>query len=137
MTTMQPAHDALREYVHLRDGGSADLLPVSATFWEEVAAGAHSQLGQGRLVSAFAFSEPWSMWERHPAGEEFVMLLSGAADLVVEDDDEERIVRLANAGDYVLIPKGASPTVRTTVSTKMQFVTPGAGTEHKPLRSDR
>jgi mannose-6-phosphate isomerase-like protein (cupin superfamily) len=137
MTTTEPPRDALREYAHLRDGGSASLLPVSPVFWDEVAAGAHPQLDEGRLLSAFAFSEPWSMWERHPAGEELVMLLSGAADVFVEDGSGERIVRLRNAGEYVLIPKGAWHTAQTTVPTKMLFVTPGAGTEHRPLRSPR
>jgi hypothetical protein len=137
MTDRQRAHDAVRDYVHLRDGGSAELLPSSATFWEELAAGKYPQLEHGRLMSAFEFSEPWKVWERHPAGEELVLLLAGAAELIVDQDGAQRVVRLDRAGDYVLIPGGAWHTARTSVPTTMLFVTPGAGTEHKPLEPPR
>jgi hypothetical protein len=67
--------DILSTYLHFQDGGGAGEIALSESFWGELAAGGYPQLDQGRLMSAFAFSEPWSMWERHPAGEELVMLL--------------------------------------------------------------
>lgn len=59
--------DILSTYLHFRDDGRADEIVVSESFWEELGAGQTPQLDQGRLMSAFTFSEPWSMWERHPA----------------------------------------------------------------------
>lgn len=130
---MSSAKDILSSYLHFRDGGRADAIPVSGSFWGELAAGEYPQLDQGRLMSAFTFSEPWSMWERHPAGEELVMLLSGTATVVLEEFDQERTVQLSDPGSYVLVPQNVWHTARTTVPTTMLFLTPGAGTEHRPV----
>ncbi|MDT3680307.1 MAG: cupin domain-containing protein [Burkholderiaceae bacterium] len=86
-------------------------------------------------MTAFTFSEPWSVWERHPAGEELVLLLSGAASLVLAESDQERDVQLSSPGSYVLVPKNVWHTARTKVPTTMLFVTPGAGTEHRRVSS--
>lgn len=130
---LSPANDILSTYVHLQEDGSADAISVSASFWGELAAGKHPQLDRGRLMSAFTFSEPWAMWERHPAGEELVMLLSGAATLVLEESGQERAVALTVPGSYVLVPRNVWHTARTAVQTTMLFLTPGAGTEHRPV----
>ena len=125
--------DIQQTYLHVQDGGATVPLPVSATFWQELGSGAYPQLEQGRLMSAYTFAEPWAMWERHLAGEELVMLLSGAATLVLEESQGEREVHLATVGSYVLVPRGVWHTARTTVPTTMLFLTPGAGTEHRPI----
>ncbi|MES2312719.1 MAG: cupin domain-containing protein [Pseudomonadota bacterium] len=130
---MSTAKEILRTYLHVRDGGKTDAISVSDSFWEEVAGGAYPQLDQGRLMSAFTFSEPWSTWERHPAGEELVMLLSGTATIVLEDSGQERAVQLSDPGSYVLVPQNVWHTAKTTVPTTMLFLTPGAGTEHRPI----
>ena len=130
---IQKAHDALRNYVHVKDGGRSELLPISETFWRDLAAGKYPQLEQGRLMSVFAFSETWSVWERHPAGEEVVMLLSGLAEMVMEEGSGEHIVELRIPGDFVLVPRGAWHTARTSVLTTMLFLTPGAETQHRPV----
>jgi len=130
---MSTAKEILGTYLHVRDGGKTDAISVSDSFWEELAGGAYPQLDQGRLMSAFTFSEPWSTWERHPAGEELVMLLSGTATIVLEDSGQERAVQLSDPGSYVLVPQNVWHTARTTVPTTMLFLTPGAGTEHRPI----
>ena len=76
------AKEILSSYLHFRDDGRADVLPASESFWEELSRGVYPQLDQGRLMSAFTFFEPWATWERHPTGEELIMLLSGEATLV-------------------------------------------------------
>ena len=130
---LSSAKDIFSTYLHFHEGGRADAIQVSESFWGEVAAGEHPQLDQGRLMSAFAFSEPWSMWERHPAGEELVMLLSGIATLVLEDSGQEHTVQLSNPGTYILVPRNVWHTARTAVPTTMLFLTSGAGTEHRPV----
>jgi mannose-6-phosphate isomerase-like protein (cupin superfamily) len=127
--------DILGTYLHVRDDGGTDLLPVSDSFWQELAAGRLPQLDQGRLMSAFTFSEPWSTWERHPAGEELVMLLAGAVTVVLEEDGREREMQLGAPGDYVLVPPNVWHTARTSGPATMLFLTPGAGTEHRPVDS--
>lgn len=130
---MSSTKTILSTYLHVRDAGNTDAIPVSASFWEELARGAYPQLDQGRLMSAFTFSEPWSTWECHPAGEELVMLLSGVATVVLEESGQERFVRLSDLGSYVLVPRNVWHTAKTTVPTTMLFLTPGAGTEHRPV----
>ena len=130
---MSSTKDILSTYLHFQDGGRADAIPVSEAFWEELAAGKHPQLEQGRLMTAFTFAEPWSMWERHPAGEELVMLLSGEATLVLEESGQERSIEFTNPGAYVLVPRNVWHTARTAVPTTMLFLTPGAGTEHRSV----
>jgi hypothetical protein len=124
----------LNTYLHFRDGGKVDVIPAVESFWEELAHGAYPQLDQGRLMSAFTFSDAWPTWERHPAGEELVMLLSGTATIVLEESAAEHTtVTLTEPGSYVLVPRNAWHTVQTNVLTTMLFLTPGAGTEHRPV----
>jgi mannose-6-phosphate isomerase-like protein (cupin superfamily) len=129
------AKDIISTYIHYCDGGRASEIPVSASFWEEVVTGKRPEMDQGKLMSAFTFSEPWSTWERHPAGEELVMLLSGAATLVLKETDGERTINLSEPGSFVLVPQNVWHTARTSVPTTMLFLTPGAGTENRPVDS--
>ena len=130
---MSTAHNILATFLHVRDGGRADMVGVEDSFWEDLAAGRHPQLEQGRLMSAFTFSEPWSTWERHPAGEELVMLLAGEATVVLEEGGQPHAVHLRAPGDYVLVPRNIWHTAHTDVTTTMLFLTPGEGTQHRPV----
>ncbi len=87
--------------------------PVFKSFWEELAAGKRSELNQGRLMSAFSFSESWSMWERHPAGDEWVMLLSGPATSCWRNSARSEAWRLDEPGSYVLVPRDVWHMART------------------------
>lgn len=130
---MRSAVDIRSTYLHFQDGGRAEAIDGGPSFWEALAAGKHPQLDQGRLMSAFTFAEPWPTWERHPAGEELVMLLAGSATVVLEESGAERTVQLSIPGSYVLVPKNVWHTARASVPTTMLFLTPGAGTEHRPV----
>jgi len=128
------AKSILDTYLHVQEGGVTDAIPVSDAFWEQLSNGAYPRLDEGRLMSAFTFSEPWPTWERHPAGEELVMLLAGEATVVLEDaHGQTHAVSLSAPGAYVLVPKNVWHTARTAVPTTMVFLTPGAGTEHRPV----
>jgi len=132
-TVLGSAKNILSTFLHFLEDGTAHEIPVSEAFWGELAAGNHPQLDRGRLMSAFTFAEPWNMWERHPAGEELVMLISGAATVVLEEPGQERVVELTQPGAYVLIPQNTWHTARTAEPTTLLFLTPGAGTEHRPV----
>lgn len=129
--SLSSVKDIVSTYIHFQDGGRADTVPVSDSFWQELACGKLSRLEQGRLMTAFSFSEPWSSWERHPAGEELVMLLSGSATLVLEESGHQRTGQLSRPGSYVLVPKNTWHRAETTEPTTMLFLTAGAGTEHR------
>lgn len=132
MSTNQP-EKILHSYLHVQDGGKTEQITVTEQFWSDVVNGARPELDQGRLMSAFSFSANWPSWERHPAGEELVMLLSGSAVLLLEEANGERALLLDTVGSYVLVPQGVWHTARTTQPTTLLFLTPGAGTEHRPV----
>jgi len=83
------------------------------------------------LISCFEFSENWSSWEIHPNGDEIVILLSGKVELILELKNEQKSVLLEHAGEYAIIPQNTWHTAKTNRSTKVLFITPGEGTEHK------
>ena len=130
---MTQATNILSTYLHVQDDGRTDAIEVSESFWGELASGALPHLDHGRLMSAFTFAESWSVWERHPAGTELVMLLSGTATVVLEEQGHERSIELKEVGAYVLVPPNVWHTAKTSVPTKMLFLTSGAGTEHRPV----
>ncbi len=120
-------------YLQVQDGGRTEPIAVSESFWQEVAKGDRPELNQGRLISALTFSQSWPTWERHPAGEELVLLLSGAVTMVLDESSGARSVLLDQVGDYVLVPIGVWHTAQTTIATTLLFLTPGSGTEHRPV----
>jgi len=124
--------DLATTFVVLEPDQSAALVDVTPTVFDEL----RSRFGgfKGRvLVSSFAFDSDWSTWERHPAGDELVCLLSGAAALVLDREGKQETIELNRAGEYVVVPKGTWHTARTEVPTRMLFVTPGEGTENRPV----
>jgi mannose-6-phosphate isomerase-like protein (cupin superfamily) len=86
---------------------------------------------EGRLVGLFHQTESWSSWERHPAGEEIVLLLSGRADLLQQIDGEERRIAL-RPGQAVVNPTGVWHTADVHEPGDVLTITPGRGTDHKP-----
>ncbi len=117
-------------FVALDDASGARPLPVNEDFWPALIGG---RLGTvSRLVSQFSFDTDWASWERHPAGEEFVCLLEGSVEFVLEIDGEHQRVALTEPGQFVLVPKNTWHTAKVTRPTRMLFITPGDGTENRP-----
>ncbi len=83
------------------------------------------------LVARFDFEADWPTWEMHPAGDEVVVLLAGAADMVLDRAGHHEVVRLEKPGEFVIVPKGIWHTGRTARPTSMLFITPGEGTRNE------
>ncbi len=126
---MSWAFDLESTYLHLQDGPAAIPLDVGDDFWQTI--GSRQDLGDGRLVCAFRFERDWTKWERHPAGDEVVVLLSGAVDLLVEEAGGLRTVPLRGRGACV-VPRGLWHTARVLEPSETLHITRGAGTEHRP-----
>ena len=86
---------------------------------------------EGRMVVMNEQSETWPTWERHPAGDELVLLLEGRVDLIQEINGREERTEL-RAGQAVINPPGVWHTADVHEPGRALFITPGAGTEHKP-----
>jgi mannose-6-phosphate isomerase-like protein (cupin superfamily) len=124
--------DLASTFVVLQPDQRAALIENSAEVFEELDRRFSGFKGHV-LIATFAFDADWTTWERHPAGDELVCLLSGSATLVLDREGARETIELQKTGEYVLVPKGTWHTARTNVPTKMLFVTPGEGTENKPV----
>ena len=119
-------------YVALDDASGARPLPVTPEFWNALMSG---RLGEmSRMISFSAFDGAWTTWEKHPAGEEVVLLLEGEVELRLDEQGgTESRVRLDAPGSYVLVPRDTWHTARAVRPSRMLFVTPGRGTQHRPV----
>jgi mannose-6-phosphate isomerase-like protein (cupin superfamily) len=91
----------------------------------------YNQFAGHELVSCFEFSENWSSWEIHPNGDEVVLLMSGKVEFIIDLPDGLKSVELVDVGDYAIVPKNTWHTAKTSIPTKVLFITPGEGTAHK------
>lgn len=124
--------DVEHTYVQLADDASARLIEVDEQFWPDLMAGKRTDLEHGRTMMGFSFSEPWSTWEMHPGGDEIVVLLQGSASFVLELDKGVKRLSLSVPGQFVVVPRGVWHTADAQGPTSMLFITPGAGTQHRP-----
>jgi uncharacterized cupin superfamily protein len=129
------AFDLERVYVHLGLGATAEPLPDFAWDGEALAAyeAAHAGDGvEGRLVMIGRSGADWTVWERHPAGQELVVLLEGRMTLVQERDGAEVRIPMTAAGQAAVNPTGVWHTADVHEPCRVLYVTPGLGTEHRP-----
>jgi len=117
-------------YVNLRPDDSATMLKIGPRFWATVEK--RTDLDSGRLVGTTAQRKDWPIWERHPAGEEVLILLSGELELVLETGSGSRRTRL-KAGQAFVVPRNTWHRALVKKPGKLMFITPGAGTEHRPV----
>jgi uncharacterized cupin superfamily protein len=66
------------------------------------------------------------------AGDEIVYVLTGAIDLVLQEPGGNRTIPL-ESGTGHLVPRGVWHTARVRAPANVLHVTPGAGTQHRPL----
>ena len=125
-------HNALNTYVHLGPDGTAIPLPVTETFWQDLTSGAFDHHGPGRLVSTYRFNADWNGWEKHPAGEEFIVLLQGSIEFVLEVNGRHEHVTLHAPGEFTLVPRDTWHTANVAKEAMVLFVTAGDGTQHRP-----
>lgn len=83
------------------------------------------------LVSCYEFDADWSSWEMHPYGDEIVMLIYGEVTFILKTDTDDTTMVLTEQGQYVIVPKGIWHTAKTLVKSKLLFITPGQGTQHR------
>jgi mannose-6-phosphate isomerase-like protein (cupin superfamily) len=131
----RPAFDLSKTFVHLGLGVKATALPdfeFTAEHLTEYEERFASDGDEGRLVCITLQSATWDTWERHPAGEEVVVLLSGRVDLVQDLPDGEEVVVL-HPGEAAINPINVWHTARVHEPGLGLFITPGRGTEHRPV----
>jgi len=123
------AENILKTFAVLKPDLGADRVPVGPGLYESLDRDYDGFKGHW-LVAVHDFSEAWTGWERHPAGDEIVMLLAGKATMILKTDDGEARALLTEAGSYVVVPRGVWHTAEPEGPSRLLFITPGEGTEH-------
>ncbi len=129
------AFDLSQTFIHLGVDPTATPLPDfewSPAYLDEYSRRFAADRGRGRLVCVLPQTESWDSWERHPAGEEVVFLISGRVDVVQDLDGEQRVVEL-RPGQALINPPNVWHTARVHEPGMALFITPGEGTEARPL----
>ena len=131
----QPADaiDLLATPIHLGLGSRA--MPIDGFAWDpdvlEAYSAATAEDGDdGRLVMIFPSDASWTHWERHPAGEEVVICLSGRMTVRRQLDGGDDAIDLG-PGEAMINPRNVWHTADVTEPGRMMAITPGAGTEHR------
>ncbi|QID18430.1 cupin domain-containing protein [Nitrogeniibacter mangrovi] len=124
------AHKLANVFAVLKPDLSVSTVPVTPSIYTDL--DTHFDHFKGHvLISEYAFTADWPTWERHPAGDEVVVLLAGRVEMVLRTAEGEACIGLDQPGSYVVVPAGTWHTARTSVPTRMLFVTPGEGTENR------
>jgi quercetin dioxygenase-like cupin family protein len=131
---MADAFDLSKTHVHLGLGARA--IPIPDFEWtpEFLAryGAEHAKDGdEGRLVMMGTGDASWTSWERHPAGEELVVVVSGRMTLIQELDGGEHRIDMRE-GQAIVNPPNVWHTADIDEPCRTLFITPGRGTEHKP-----
>lgn len=127
------AFDLDKVYIHLGLGARAQTLPDftwSEEYLKRYEIEHESDGDEGRLVMIGRHEATWTNWERHPAGDEVVVTLSGRQTLIQEVDGEHRRIEL-RAGQAAINPRGTWHTADVHEPGLTLFITPGRGTEHR------
>jgi mannose-6-phosphate isomerase-like protein (cupin superfamily) len=115
-------------YLALADGPDARRIEVGPDFWQTI--DQRTDLAS-RLVAIFAYDADWTSWEVHPDGDEIVLLLAGAVDLVLDEPSGARTVELRDRSAAV-VPRGVWHTANVLAPSQALHITRGAGTAHRP-----
>jgi mannose-6-phosphate isomerase-like protein (cupin superfamily) len=120
-------------YVNLRPDDSATTIKLGPRFWDTI--DKRTDLDDGRLMGSTPQITDWLHWERHSGGDEVLVMLSGEMDIVLETRAGERRTRLKE-GQAFVVPRGVWHRGLARKPGMLIFITPGAGTEHRPLVDD-
>lgn len=124
-----PAFDPTTTYISI-EGAAAKAMAVTDSFWPDVMAGKR-KVGDW-LMTAFPQDKDWDVWERHPKGEEILVMLKGALTLVIDDGTSLREVAL-NEGESTIVPRNTWHTGKLRKAGTLLALTFGEGTDHRPL----
>lgn len=134
LTELTGAIDLTTTPLHLGLGSRA--LPIEGFAWDPEVLAAYSAAAaddgrEGRLVTLFQGDSSWDSWERHPAGDEVVLCVSGRMTVIREIDGAPDPVEIG-PGEAMINPAGVWHTADVHEPVTFLTITPGVGTEHRP-----
>jgi len=122
-------------FVVMNDKFDADVVTVTPELYERLDE-EYKDFAGHLLFSTHSFESDWPTWETHPAGDEFVVLLSGDVELILAREGDDDVTRMNQPGTFVIVPRNTWHTARVHAPSVMLFVTPGEGTVNReqPIR---
>ncbi len=129
---MKALPSLLQYFVVLDPAKNATLELADADVYQRLEQNYHDFAGH-ELISCYDFGSDWASWEMHPAGDEIVVLLSGAVQFIWQEGEVQHLRELSQAGQFLVIPKGHWHTAKTQVASRVLFITPGQDTQSKPV----
>lgn len=129
------SYNALNTFAVLTPDLSLLPAPATPSLYQDLAENFSNFVGHS-LIAMHDFSSDWTSWERHPAGDELVVLLSGNATMVIELDIGQDIISLSEPGAYAIVPRDKWHTAKISEPSRMLFITPGEGTEHREMQAE-
>jgi hypothetical protein len=118
-------------YLRLRADSSVELLDAQG-FWPKLMSGQLGDFHHEYLITLLRFSESWATWEKHPAGDELVCLVSGHVTLIQEREGEQVRTELVRVGDFAVNPRDIWHTADVHADSLVLFITAGEGTQGRP-----
>lgn len=117
----QGPFDVAQRPLHLNDTGTIVAFHNDSDFWASIPS--RDELRSGRLVSVFAYKDTWNRWERHPRGDELVMVISGSVDFVLDDDTRQWTISMGG-GSGCLVPRNVWHRAVVHEPSTLLFITP-------------
>lgn len=134
-----PALNLQETFLHLDGAGEAMPVPLTPSFWQELTSGAQRSPGVARiaeedgwLVAEFAVTDDISHWEMHPRGDEILVMLAGAIEVVTEQPDGTTRTVALRTGAACLVPRGTWHRLFPRTPGSLLAITYGKGTQHRP-----
>jgi mannose-6-phosphate isomerase-like protein (cupin superfamily) len=125
-----PAFDLETTYLAVDGRGGVVELPVGPKFWETI--GDNEALHGASLLGVYPMKGDWAHWEMHPAGDEVLVLLDGAATMIFDESGAERRIEM-KAGRTLVVPAGTWHRALVATPGRLLALTYGKGTEHRPV----
>lgn len=134
----EPVLNLRQTYLHLDGAGGALPVPLTATFWQELTTGDHRSPAVARvanedgwLVAAYSVTGDIDHWEMHPRGDEILIMLSGAIDVVLEQPESDNRTVALPAGAACLVPRGTWHRLLPRAPGRLLALTYGKDTQHR------
>lgn len=108
---------------------SAHTVPVSPSLYPDLDAN-FQNFRSCILVAEYCFDADWPSWEMHPAGDEILLLLAGAAEIQLMQNGEVVSIQFDQVGTTLIVPRATWHTAKVKETCRIVFMTPGEGTEH-------
>lgn len=131
---MPQAIDIAKSFIHLCEGGGAEPVNVTPSFWSA------AQERDGRVLGACDFTSPRdlhsSTQEMHPEADEVLLLVSGALDVVLERGDTKRTIAL-KTGQAAIVPRGVWHHLEMREPGRLVFINSRRGMQSRPRAARR